>query len=132
MMTPAGSVVSAVPARACPEPECGELLAIKINFLGSVTAVCLCLAAGSVQAETWDQKVDRHFSLLDTDGNGAISSGEANAHPPLARHFKRMDKNKDGGLSKYELVNYRVAPRKRALVKTVSAPKGDTGAAAKD
>lgn len=71
--------------------------------------------------------MDRHFNLLDTDGDGAISRDEASAHPPLARHFRSMDKNRSGGLSKYELANYRVAPRNPSLAKVNSAAKDDTG-----
>lgn len=97
-----------------------------MKYLWTIAASCLCLVAGSVQAETREQKVDRHFSLLDTDGDGAISRDEAAVHPPLARHFRNMDKNKSGGLSKYELVNYRVAPRNRSLAKADSAAKGET------
>lgn len=102
------------------------ILAEKMKYLWTIAASCLCLIAGSVQAETWEQKVDRHFALLDTDGDGAISRDEASVHPPLARHFRNMDKNRSGGLSKYELANYRVAPRNRSLAKVDSAGKGTT------
>lgn len=87
----------------------------KLNLLGTVIAASFFLAAGVAQAETWDEKVDRHFSLLDTDGDGVISRQEAAAHPPLAPHFRAMDKNRDGGISKHELATYRIAPRNRAL-----------------
>jgi Ca2+-binding EF-hand superfamily protein len=96
----------------------------KMKYPWTIAATLLCLIAGSVQAETWEQKVDRHFALLDIDGDGAISRKEAAAHPPLSRHFRNMDKNKDGGLSKYELANYRTAPRNRSLAKADSATKG--------
>lgn len=85
-----------------------------IQRLWPIAAVLL-FASMPAQAETWDQKVNRHFSLLDTDGDGIISKAEAGAHPPLARHFRAMDKNRDGGLSKYELTSYRTTPRHRSL-----------------
>lgn len=87
----------------------------KLNLLGGLIAACFILVAGAAQAETREEKFDRHFSLLDTDGDGVISRQEAAAHPPLAPHFRAMDKNRDGGISKHELANYRVAPRNRAL-----------------
>lgn len=77
----------------------------------------LCLVSIYAHAETWDERLDRHFSLLDSDGDGNISRQEAAAHPPLAQHFRAMDKNRDGAISKRELATYRVAPRNRALAK---------------
>lgn len=97
-----------------------------MKYLWTIAAGCLCLMASSAQAETREQKLDRHFSLLDSDGDGAISRDEAAAHPPLARHFRQMDKNRSGGLSKHELANYRVAPRNRSLAKVDSTAKGET------
>ena len=85
-------------------------------------AAALFLMGAPAQAETWDQKIDRHFSLLDTDGDGVISKTEAAAHPPLARHFRAMDKNRDGGLSKYELTSYRTTPRHRSLANAKTDP----------
>ncbi|MBI4189982.1 MAG: EF-hand domain-containing protein [Betaproteobacteria bacterium] len=47
---------------------------------------------------------ERRFKKADSDGNGAISRGEAEkGMPRLARHFDRIDANKDGQLSVAEL-----------------------------
>ena len=81
---------------------CSYAMSKRMNYLWPVAAALLI--AAPVQAETWDQKVDRHFSLLDTDGDGKISKVEAAAHPPLSRHFRAMDKNKDGGISAVEFM----------------------------
>lgn len=95
-----------------------------LKFLGVFVAASLCILAGSAHAETRDEKLDRHFSLLDSDGDGVISRQEAAAHPPLAQHFRGMDKNRDGTISKHELATYRVAPRNRALAKADTAAGG--------
>ena len=90
-----------------------------------VVALSLCLAAGMAHAETQEQRLNRHFSLLDTDGDGLISRNEAAVHPPLVQHFRPMDKNKDGGISKVELATYRAAtPRNRSLAKADTARDG--------
>lgn len=98
---------------------CGNNMSRSIHCAWPLAAALFLITPA--HAETWSQKVDRHFSLLDTDDDGRISRTEAAAHPPLARHFRAMDKNKDGGLSKYELANYRVAPRNRALANADAA-----------
>ena len=99
---------------------CSYAMSKRMNYLWPIAAALFI--AAPVQAETWDQKVDRHFSLLDTDGDGQISKVEAAAHPPLSRHFRAMDKNKDGGLSKYELTSYRTTPRNRSLANAEADP----------
>ncbi len=94
----------------------------QMKCLWPVAAALLIAAPAHGQTETWEQKVNRHFSLLDTDGDGKIDRNEAATHPPLARHFRSMDKNKDGGLSKYELTSYRAAPRNRSLATADTNP----------
>lgn len=45
----------------------------------------------------------RGFSRLDTNGDGVIERAEAAKSPRLAQAFDKLDKNKDGKLSKDEL-----------------------------
>lgn len=63
-------------------------------------------------------KFDERFKKADADGNGAISRVEADkAMPRLARHFERIDANKDGQVIREEMAAARKAhyeQRKRA------------------
>lgn len=90
-------------------------MAKRLNLLGMTIFLALLTAYGTLRAETEKQDVDRHFSLLDIDGDGIIDRLEAGAHPALTQHFRRMDKNRDGGVSKRELTTYRLAPHNQAL-----------------
>ena len=55
-------------------------------------------------------KFDERFKKADADGNGAISRAEAEkAMPRLARHFDRIDANKDGQVTREEMAAARKA-----------------------
>ncbi len=55
-------------------------------------------------------KFDERFKKADADGNGAISRAEADkAMPRLARHFERIDANKDGQITREEMAAARKA-----------------------
>lgn len=43
-----------------------------------------------------------HFTELDTDGNGMISSEEASVDPKLSEDWATADKNQDGQLERAE------------------------------
>ena len=50
------------------------------------------------------------FKRADTDGNGVISRAEAEKHMPrLARHFDRVDANRDGHITREEMASVRKA-----------------------
>jgi Ca2+-binding EF-hand superfamily protein len=50
------------------------------------------------------EKGEERFRSADTDGNGSLSKEEAErAMPQIARHFERLDADKDGALSAEEL-----------------------------
>ena len=53
---------------------------------------------------------EQRFKRADADGNGAISRAEAQkAMPRLARHFDRIDANKDGQVTREEIAAARKA-----------------------
>ena len=55
-------------------------------------------------------RFEERFKKADVDGNGAISRAEAEkAMPRLARHFDRIDANKDGQLTRDEMTTARKA-----------------------
>ena len=55
-------------------------------------------------------KFEQRFKLADADGNGMISRAEADqAMPRLARHFERIDANKDGQVTREEVATARKA-----------------------
>jgi hypothetical protein len=54
--------------------------------------------------------MDKRFKSADTDGNGMLSRAEAEkGMPRLARHFDRIDANKDGQVTREEMAAARKA-----------------------
>jgi hypothetical protein len=54
--------------------------------------------------------MDKRFKSADADGNGMLSRAEAEkGMPRLARHFDRIDANKDGQVSSEEMAGARKA-----------------------
>lgn len=53
------------------------------------------------------------FQKWDTNGDGVLSRREANAYPPLAQHFGRVDSNADGNInsSEYEAATTFLSPQ---------------------
>jgi Ca2+-binding EF-hand superfamily protein len=72
---------------------------IDANHDGQVTAEEL-RAFHKARAE---QRRAEHWKKLDTDGDGRISKAEAQAHPRLAEHFDAIDANHDGFITPDEM-----------------------------
>lgn len=51
-----------------------------------------------------DYQVD--FDAMDSDGDGSISRGEAQANPTLSGEFDGVDRNRDGRLDRTELADW--------------------------
>ena len=73
----------------------------------SITTACLALASGAASAGANDNPAKGKMAKIDRDGDGKISREEAASFPRLAKHFDQIDSNKDGGLSRDELVTAR-------------------------
>jgi Ca2+-binding EF-hand superfamily protein len=59
-------------------------------------------------------RFEQRFKGADADGNGTISRAEAEkAMPRLARHFDRVDANKDGQVTRDEIMAARKAHMER-------------------
>jgi len=69
----------------------------------AVLAALSSASAFAVDTPPSDGGQPRGLSRLDTNGDGVIDRAEAAKSPRLAQDFDKLDKNKDGKLSKDEL-----------------------------
>src|SRR4051812_45119381 len=64
--------------------------------------------AGADHSGTQDKrkaKFEERFKAADTNGDGVIGKDEASKMPGLSKHFDRLDANKDGKLTREELLS---------------------------
>ena len=78
--------------------------------LSLVLAAAALLSTAALAQQT-EGAQSSAFKALDADGNGSISTQEAQASPIVARSFATADQNKDGSLSRDEFdASFTTAP----------------------
>lgn len=75
------------------------------------TAVAPASCTAACSADRALQELRARFAKADTDGDGALSRGEARAMPRISSHFEEIDANRDGKVGMEEAGHYLAAQR---------------------
>jgi Ca2+-binding EF-hand superfamily protein len=100
----------------------------------AVLALLPAMAAAEPAGKTRQHnKFDQNFERVDTNHDGQLSMAEAEKGAPgIALRFALMDANRDGQVSKKELMGFVEAQRKEAAARFKQADKNGNGALSRE